>query len=90
MVCHNQSIYIRLAVVIVFLVSFTLYGIEGIGEEIEDPFGKDENGNILLYCGQLTQISKSMQCLRDLKQNFGLYLRGLMFMIGLFPVSKGV
>jgi ion channel-forming bestrophin family protein len=49
MVCHNQSIYIRLAVIIVFLVSFTLYGIEGIGEEIEDPFGKDENGNILLW-----------------------------------------
>jgi len=49
MVCRNQSIYIRLAVIIVFLVSFTLYGIEGIGEEIEDPFGKDENGNILLW-----------------------------------------
>ena len=34
----------RLAIFIVFLVSFTLYGIEGIAEEIEDPFGRDENG----------------------------------------------
>lgn len=25
------------------MVCFTLYGIEGIGEELEDPFGVDKN-----------------------------------------------
>lgn len=25
------------------IVAFTLYGIEGIGEELEDPFGYDRN-----------------------------------------------
>jgi len=30
-------------VLVVCLVSFTLYGIEGIGSEIEDPFGTDRN-----------------------------------------------
>lgn len=25
------------------MVCFTLYGIEGIGEELEDPFGDDKN-----------------------------------------------
>jgi predicted membrane chloride channel (bestrophin family) len=43
-------------VFIVFLVSFTLYGIEGIAEEIEDPFGKDENG--ILQFSSLTQTLK--------------------------------
>lgn len=32
-----------LAVPIIFLICFTLYGIEGIGEELEDPFGSDKN-----------------------------------------------
>jgi len=31
------------AVPIVVLVAFTLYGIEGIGAQIEDPFGYDRN-----------------------------------------------
>lgn len=31
------------AIPIVVLVCFTLYGIEGIGEELEDPFGHDKN-----------------------------------------------
>ena len=55
---HNVLAYPRLTIFIVFLVSFTLYGIEGIAEEIgihlyyyplnsqDDPFGKDENGTI--------------------------------------------
>lgn len=32
-----------LAVPIVALVAFTLYGIEGIGSQLEDPFGYDKN-----------------------------------------------
>ncbi|KAI5811070.1 Bestrophin/UPF0187 [Peziza echinospora] len=32
-----------MAVPIIFLICFTLYGIEGIGEELEDPFGMDKN-----------------------------------------------
>lgn len=28
---------------IVAIVSFTLYGIEGIGQQLEDPFGYDKN-----------------------------------------------
>lgn len=31
------------AIPIVCLVSFTLYGIEGIGSQLEDPFGYDRN-----------------------------------------------
>lgn len=31
------------AVPIVSLVTFTLYGIEGIGSQLEDPFGYDRN-----------------------------------------------
>ena len=31
------------AVPIVTLVTFTLYGIEGIGSQLEDPFGYDKN-----------------------------------------------
>ena len=31
------------AVPIVALVTFTLYGIEGIGSQLEDPFGYDKN-----------------------------------------------
>ena len=31
------------AVPIVSLLSFTLYGIEGIGSQLEDPFGYDRN-----------------------------------------------
>lgn len=30
-------------VVVIVMVCFTLYGIEGIGEELEDPFGEDKN-----------------------------------------------
>lgn len=32
-----------LTVPLLTLISFTLYGIEGIGEELEDPFGQDKN-----------------------------------------------
>lgn len=32
-----------LAVPTIALICFTLYGIEGIGHELEDPFGKDKN-----------------------------------------------
>lgn len=32
-----------LSVPIISLVTFTLYGIEGIGEELEDPFGREKN-----------------------------------------------
>src|SRR5690606_17442170 len=32
-----------LCVPIICLICFMLYGIEGIGEEIEDPFGSDKN-----------------------------------------------
>ena len=28
---------------VITMVCFTLYGIEGIGEELEDPFGDDKN-----------------------------------------------
>jgi len=31
------------AIPIVSLVAFTLYGIEGIGSQLEDPFGYDKN-----------------------------------------------
>ena len=31
------------AVCIISLVMFTLYGIEGIGSQLEDPFGYDKN-----------------------------------------------
>lgn len=31
------------AVPVITMVCFTLYGIEGIGEELEDPFGVDKN-----------------------------------------------
>lgn len=31
------------SVPIVAIVSFTLYGIEGIGQQLEDPFGYDKN-----------------------------------------------
>ena len=31
------------AIPIVSLVAFTLYGIEGIGSQLEDPFGYDRN-----------------------------------------------
>jgi ion channel-forming bestrophin family protein len=31
------------AVPIVALIAFTLYGIEGIGSQLEDPFGYDKN-----------------------------------------------
>jgi len=31
------------AVPIVVLVTFTLYGIDGIGSQLEDPFGHDRN-----------------------------------------------
>lgn len=33
----------RWTVPIITLICFTLYGIEGIGEELEDPFGYDKN-----------------------------------------------
>jgi hypothetical protein len=50
-----DGVYGRLSIFIVFLVTFTLYGIEGIADEIgislnilcwstDDPFGTDENG----------------------------------------------
>jgi putative membrane protein len=31
------------AIPVVALVAFTLYGIEGIGSQLEDPFGYDKN-----------------------------------------------
>jgi predicted membrane chloride channel (bestrophin family) len=32
------------AVPVVTLITFTLYGIDGIGSQLEDPFGHDRNG----------------------------------------------
>ncbi|RKO92666.1 Bestrophin/UPF0187, partial [Blyttiomyces helicus] len=47
---------------IMFIASFTLLGIEGIGGEIEDPFGYDENDLPLLeFCDSLREeINKVM------------------------------
>lgn len=35
--------YVWWSVPIVAIVAFTLYGIEGIGQQLEDPFGYDKN-----------------------------------------------
>ncbi|KAI9847666.1 MAG: hypothetical protein M1838_000812 [Thelocarpon superellum] len=43
MVGHNTDDMGWWAVPIVMLVTFTLYGIEGIGSQLEDPFGYDKN-----------------------------------------------
>ncbi|KAF9949969.1 hypothetical protein BGZ70_001566 [Mortierella alpina] len=56
-----------LLVPLLFLVSFTLFGMEAIGREIENPFGKDEND---LHMDEFCQDLKRELCyLVNLKTN---------------------
>lgn len=73
------------AVPIVSLVIFTLYGIEGIGSQLEDPFGYDRNDikmdalvgdskmEIDVVLTEWHRHSKAMESMRDVaaEQNHG-------------------
>lgn len=54
------------AVPVIVLVCFTLYGIEGIGEELEDPFGHDKNDIKIdaIIEDARQEVSVSIECWR--------------------------
>ena len=58
------------AVPMVALIAFTLYGIEGIGQEIENPFGLDRNDikmdNIVRDARQ--EITTLLECWKQGKE----------------------
>lgn len=71
------------AIPIVSLVSFTLYGIEGIGSQLEDPFGYDRNDikmdalvgdskmEIDVVLDEWRKYSKTMDRMRSAKEGSG-------------------
>ncbi len=79
-------------VLIVTLVTFTLYGIEGIGSQLEDPFGHDRNDikmDAIVTDTQVevfTLLDEWKRTLRRAEQNG---VKGEMFFDAVMPAPNG-